>query len=224
VFVEVGANDGEQHDHLRPMILEYQWRGVMVEPVPYVFERLKENYGAIDRVALENSAIAAEDGTLPFYHLAPSPDYEAEGLPQWYDGIGSFSKEAVLDHRRLIPDIDERLVETMVPSLTFTSLCRKHHLDSVDLLLVDTEGHDYEILRHIDFSVYCPTLVTYEHYHLSADDRAACSTMMQAVGYTAMEEGFDTWCLRVDSDDALEREWRSLRPALPPLTAEAEPR
>ena len=32
-FVEIGANDGEQHDHLRPLILSRRWSGVMVEPV-----------------------------------------------------------------------------------------------------------------------------------------------------------------------------------------------
>lgn len=57
-FVEIGANDGEQHDHLRPLILGEEWRGIMVEPVPYVFERLRQNYDRVlERVTLENSAI-----------------------------------------------------------------------------------------------------------------------------------------------------------------------
>jgi FkbM family methyltransferase len=196
----------------------------MVEPVPYVFERLKSNYAGIDRVSVENAAISDQDGDRPFYHLAPVEDYEREGLPQWYDGIGSFSRESVLDHRRLIPDIESRLVETRVPCLAFESLLAKHHLAQVDLLLVDTEGYDYEILRHIDLSKHRPALVIYEHYHLSEQDQVACERTMRQAGYETMSEGFDTWCLRPEADRRLTRTWRRLRPAIPAVSERDEPR
>src|SRR4051794_25058506 len=118
-FVEVGANDGEQHDHLRPLILSGRWSGLMVEPVPYVYERLKRNYADVEGVEAVNVAIADRDGELPFYHLVkPSPE-ERDSLPDWYDGIGSFSRDALLQHRRHIPDIERRIVEKRVPALTF---------------------------------------------------------------------------------------------------------
>jgi len=224
VFVEIGANDGEQHDHLRPLILERQWRGVMVEPVPYVFERLRRNYADVDRVAVENAAISDQDGQRPFFHLAPVADYRNEGLPQWYDGIGSFSRASVLDHQRLIPDIESRLVETEVPCLTFDSLVAKHGLGQVDLLLVDTEGYDYEVLRHIDLDRHRPALVIYEHYHLSEGDQASCEGALRAAGYETMSEGFDTWCLRPEADAGLARFWRRLRPAVPAVSERDEPR
>ncbi len=103
-FVELGSNDGEKLDHLHETILNSEWRGLMVEPVPYVFERLRRNYGRLGRVALENAAIADRDGTMPFYHLAPVADPTQEGLPEWYDAIGSFSRELVLSHRACAAD------------------------------------------------------------------------------------------------------------------------
>jgi FkbM family methyltransferase len=189
-----------------------------------VFDRLRANYAGVDGVVVENAAIADRDGHRPFYHLSPSADYQSEGLPQWYDGIGSFSRESVLDHQRLIPDIESRLVETEVPCLTFDSLCAKHGFDHVDLLLVDTEGYDHEVLRHIDFSRHRPVLVIYEHYHLSESDQTACEAAMRAAGYETMSEGFDTWCLRPDANPGLTTTWRGLRPALPALSARDEPR
>ncbi len=224
VFVEIGANDGDQHDHLRPLIVDRGWRGVMVEPVPFVFERLSRNYASLAGVALERAAIADRDGARPFYHLAEVPNRERVGLPQWYDGIGSFSREAVLDHGRLIPDIGERLVETEVPCLTLDSLCAKHEIDRIDLLLVDVEGYDYELLRHIDFVVHRPALVVYEHYHLAAPDRLACRRLMNTAGYETMSEGFDTWCLRAGAEQHLTDVWRRVTPAVPELAVEDEPR
>jgi len=43
----------------------------------------------------------------------------------------------------LIPDIESRIERTEVPSLTFESLCHKHAIGELDLLLIDAEGSDY---------------------------------------------------------------------------------
>jgi FkbM family methyltransferase len=218
-FIEIGSNDGVQHDYLRPFILERAWRGVMVEPVPYVFERLRRNYGSLERVELENAAIADRDGTLPFFHLREADPAERDRLPGWYDGIGSFSREVVASHAAHIPDIESRVVRAEVPALTFESLCRKHDVSRLDLLLVDTEGYDFEIVKSIDLAARHPRLLTYEHYHLDPADRARCAEYVREHGYETMEEGFDTWCLDPRAEDRLTDVWRGLRPAVPGISA-----
>lgn len=221
-FVEIGANDGHQHDHLRPFVTSLDWTGVMVEPVPYVFERLRENYAGVAGVALERAAIAESDGTRPLYHLAEVPAPEARGLPSWYDGIGSFSRDALLSHAPEIPDLEDRMVTTEVACLTFESLCARHGLDRIDLLTVDTEGYDWGVLRTVDFAARRPRLVVYEHYHLSAADRGACADHLRDHGYELLAEGFDTFALRTGEDDALERTWRRLEPAVAAASKEAD--
>lgn len=197
-FIQVGSNDGEQHDLLRGAILRSRWRGIMVEPVPYVFARLRANYGEYaERITLENVAVAETDGSLPFYHLAQVDDFAAEGLPQWYDGIGSFDRAHVLKHAPFIPDIADRLVRTEVPTLRFESLCRKHGLGDVDLIQVDTEGYDFEVIKLIDFDRYRPKVFGYEHYHLSPSDRAASEAILRDHGYDLLDDGMDNWCYDV---------------------------
>jgi FkbM family methyltransferase len=218
-FVEVGANDGEQEDQLRPFILKREWRGIMVEPVPWIFARLRENYGHLDRVALANVAIADRDGTLPFYHLAEAA--EGERVPPWYHTIGSFSREAVLGHANRIRDIERRLVETEVATLTFDSLLARHGVDRVDLLLTDTEGHDWEIIRNVDLAAHRPRLVVYEHYHLPVATREHRAGHMDAAGYDTLEEGFDTFCLRRE-DDRLTQAFRELEPLVGGVYAEED--
>ena len=213
--MEVGANDGAQHDHLRSCILSRAWRGVMVEPVPYVFERLRRNYAHLPRVALENGAVGERDGSLPFYHLVDASPAERRRLPDWYDGIGSFSVDTVMSHEPDIPDICDRLRSVEVPTLTFDSLCRKHEIEQVDLLVVDTEGYDWEIISRIDFSRWRPQLVIYEHFHFSPAVRVECARYLGDHGYELMEEGFDTFCLKpTAANDALLRTWRQLEPAV----------
>src|SRR3954447_3434406 len=84
VFIEVGANDGVKQDHLRSFITASEWRGGMVEPLPWVFERLRSNYRGRNGLTFENAAIAASDGPVPFYYVPPDGD--------WQDLIGSLSR------------------------------------------------------------------------------------------------------------------------------------
>jgi FkbM family methyltransferase len=215
VFVEIGANDGEQHDHLRPYILRGGWRGVMVEPVPYVFARLQRNYEGVDGVTLVNAAIADRDGRLPFFHLRDAAPEERATLPDWYDGVGSFNREALLSHAPQMPDIAERVVEADVEALSFDTLCARHGVDDLDLLVIDTEGYDAEIVRAIDFRRHRPRVVVYEHFHLLPADRAATRAHLEAAGYETLEEGLDTFAvLPAAGDDAVARRWRRRRPAV----------
>jgi FkbM family methyltransferase len=219
VFVEVGANDGDQHDKLREHIRSRQWRGLMVEPVPYVFERLRRNYADLARVVPVNAAVGEQNGTVPIYHLVEADDPQAAGLPDWYDGLGSFSRQVLLDHVNEIPDIGRRIVKTEVRCVTFDALCEENGIESLDLLALDTEGHDWRILRSVDFDHYAPRVVIYEHFHLGDVERAKARAQMRAAGYGVIEEHFDTFCLDLTLDDRLTRLWSRLRPALAPISA-----
>ena len=65
-LVQIGANDGIVDDPLREFLLRGLWRGVLVEPVPYLFERLRRNYSSRPDLAFANVAIASQRGHMPF--------------------------------------------------------------------------------------------------------------------------------------------------------------
>lgn len=220
-FIEVGANDGHQHDHLHRLLEQKPWSGIMVEPVPFVFERLCRNYGGRHRIRLENLAVADRNGSLPFYHLEQVDDPSREGLPSWYDGIGSFSREVVLNHASLIPGLERRMTCVEVPCLTFESLCSRCEVSHVDLLIVDTEGYDREILTTLDWNRHRPRLVVFEHYHLGSGEREELSALLVELGYELKSEGFDTWCL-LRADDQLTKTFRTLAPAVPLASAKVD--
>lgn len=218
-FVQIGANDGVARDPLRTQVERRRWWGIMVEPVPYVFKKLEERYGDHPRVQLEMSAIAEVPGVMPFYHLRQAR--EGEDVWNWYHALGSFRREVVLSHKSLIPDIEDRLVETQVSCTDFDSLCIRGGLPHLDLLQMDTEGYDYQILRSIDLATWRPRLIIYEHHHLSPNDRRAAREMLTAQGYLTFEHGLDTAALdstRIGpADKALRRLFLSTpdRPASP---------
>jgi len=224
VFIEIGANDGVQHDHLRPFIVSLPWRGVMVEPLPWVFERLRSNYRGQKGVTFENAAIAGADGQVPFYYAAaPAEDRGQDDRPIWSDTIGSLSRaeveKTIAGARDFaasglgvhIPGIESRIERTEVPSITFESLCRKHRIRELDLLLIDAQGYDYEIINGIDFERYRPRLLIYESITFSAEEREQSTAYLEGLGYETMDEGIDTWCHDPRGGDSLARCWRRVR-------------
>jgi FkbM family methyltransferase len=224
-FIEIGANDGVGDDHLHPLIRSKQWRGILVEPNPRAFKRLRENYADVSRVELANVAIADRDGRLPFFDIEPpesAADWEFFGN---YDQLGSFSREVLLEHD-WIADLERRIVQTEVDTLTFDSLCRRHRVERIDLLMIDTEGYDLEVVSQVDFARFRPRLLVYEHALLTAEERKRCRSLMREAGYELLEEWFDTWCLDTAVDDRLTNRWRRLRPTRPvrSLRSEAERR
>jgi FkbM family methyltransferase len=227
VFIEIGANDGVQYSQLRPFIVSLPWSGVMVEPVPWLFSRLRDNYRENERLGFENAAISEADGTVPFYYVPPAGDQESEADPIWTDAVGSLSRaevEATLDAARKfaaqspniqLPDVSSRIERIDVASLTFESLCRKHGIERLDLLLIDAEGYDWEIIKRIDFERHRPRLLIFESLHFSAEERDQSTAHLEGLGYELLYEGFDTWCHDPRVDDQLARCWRTVRPATP---------
>lgn len=211
-FVQVGAHDGTQLDPLQDEITHRRWHGIMVEPVPYVFERLRASYGDDPRLILENVAIADVDGEREFHHLRQADTDDGE-VWKWYDALGSFRREVVLSHRELIPDIEDRIVTTNVPCLTFDSLCGRHGVTSIDVIQTDTEGYDYEVLRRIDLDRYRPKLVMFENLHLDAATRQASLELLEAHGYEHTSDGMDTLGVHRDALERLPdlaRLWRTI--------------
>ena len=207
-FVEIGAGDGVTVDHLRPFVVSQRWRGIMVEPVPYVFELLRRNYAGIEGIEFENAAIVDHDGRIAFYYF--SEPGHSDRVPRQYHLLGSQSRELLLRHTD-VPDLEDRIVRADVPCMTLPSLWRKHAVERVDVLVIDAEGWDGEIVGQLDFDAIRPRVLAYEDIHLSDRDRVACRETVEQVGYETMQEGFDTWCVDIRSRDALTETWRRIR-------------
>jgi FkbM family methyltransferase len=218
-FLQIGAGDADYGDPLCRYVARAGWRGTMVEPVPYLFDRLRSRYAGSERITLVNAAITEADGKVPFYYLAQSDD---PGLPEWYDKLGSLAIENILHpyHVRNIPDLAERVVCEQVRGSTFETLWRTNPLPRLDLLLVDAEGQDDRILSQIDFERHRPAIVIYERQHLTDDRRAALQERLSTHGYRVLDLGPDALAVRHDGPLTVRlamrrhrRRWR--RPSAP---------
>ena len=181
--VQIGANDGSAGDPLAGAFSTTRWSGLLVEPVPHLYEALAARYRDRPGVRVECAAVSTHDGEAPLYRLRTVPGE----TPQWYDQLPTLNRDVLLKHRSFIPEIDSLVIEERVPAIRLDTLLRRHGISRIDLLVIDTEGHDYEILRGLDFTRFRPALVMFEHQHLSTGDKVAASALLETHGYELRE-------------------------------------
>lgn len=178
-FIEIGSNDGKMFDPVYDFVMAGTWSGIMVEPVQYYFKQLRENYCNSPNLKFENVAISEKEEIRAFYRIEEGHDF----LPKWTHGLGSFYQDVLLSHERVIPGLRKYIIKQDVECISFSTLLDRNAVTDVDVLVIDTEGFDFQIIKQIDFKRIYPSIIVYEHKHLSRSDASECKKLLQSQGY-----------------------------------------
>jgi FkbM family methyltransferase len=187
-FVQIGAYDGLKSDPIQACVRERSWSGILVEPQPDAFERLKRNYANIPNLTFENVAIAGCEGTLPLYRLR---DEYAHLFHDDHRTLSSFDREHVTKHLTERVDAGHALESLQVKCITLSNLLAKHGVKTIDLLQIDTEGYDFEIIKTIDFRETKPQIIRFEHAHLGPAEKGECIQLLLSHGYRVVTGAYD---------------------------------
>ncbi len=183
-FVQVGANDGVRFDDLYAKVTQHRCAGLVIEPLPDIYERLKLNYGDYPNVVPVRMAVHASADSLQLYRVTPG----AQSLPDWASGIASFDRNHLVKH-----GIPERfIVAQSVDCRPLMPLLTQHGFLDANVLQIDTEGYDAEVLRMIDFASFRPQLIKYEHKSLTLSDAQDATARLRAAGYRVHKQQQDT--------------------------------
>lgn len=175
--IQVGANDGVMCDPLRPFLARSRGqdiRAVLIEPIPFYFEKLKALYADYPNVSVLNAACGATVGSAPLYFIEPDVADQMNGTGpanNWAHGQGSFNKNIVrywIDRNKFrgeeyVKNIDVyydaiRSMEVRVVRLADIELARSgNNL----LLVIDVQGFELNVIRGIDWS-HRPEYIVFE--------------------------------------------------------------
>lgn len=197
-FMQVGTNDGATSDPFYRHIRLRGWKGILIEPLADEFAELKKNHKNNSNLIFENVAISNKEEVKKFYSI----DKSQGDLPFWVNKLSSFDPKIPQE----VCDLYDNaiLVSKDVQCTTVNKLLEKHEVKQLDLLLTDTEGYDFEILKTIDFSDLRPSMLIYEHRHLSEADYAASIALLRPLGYAIFKDEYDTIAF---IDDQLQQEY-----------------
>lgn len=204
VFVKVGANDGMTGDPCSDMLLRNgRWKGLLVEPVPYCFKRLREHFTDTERFSIEQVAIGATVGKSTFYYVDTEAQKRLPGLPTWYDQLGSFNRKHITSHLGGV--LEPFIVECTVEVYPLSYILKRNGIRNPDLLHVDTEGYDYEVLRTLDFVNHAPFMIFVEHTHLGIEEKEGMLCLLRKNGYTVKDCGSDYFAVNKEASKRLQR-------------------
>ena len=161
-LVVIGAHSGVW---LKLLFDQYQNQNILlVEPVPYNINVLKENTTKYKNISIETSAVSGKDEIKKFYYV--KPDAVKKLGKHWASGIGSFDKQHILNHKNkrfLVSDTDIEQID--IQYLTFSNLIEKYSISSIGLLQIDVEGAEFEILNSINFEKIEIKKIIFEFKH-----------------------------------------------------------
>jgi FkbM family methyltransferase len=142
-FLDVGANDGVTLSNTRALA-EKGWCGVLVEPSPRAFSRLKANYSVMEK-----------KGCIYMYPFALG---ETKGSVMLDESGPLISKTDVALVSTIVESEKKRFERTVtyektsVECFTYRTFLNRLSIKKFDFISIDAEGCDEVILKQIDVS------------------------------------------------------------------------
>jgi len=183
-LVDVGAHDGFHLSNSFPF-LKKGWTGILVEPLPSVFQQLQETHFNNPKAICVNKACSEKAGREKFFlgedgELGMNSTLCNESN-EWFDQTRS-----------------SKFIEVEVTTLT-DLLIENNYPADFSLLLVDAEGMDYEVLLGLDFERFQPRVILTEEYPHNPEKHESKYELLRNKGYVFQElVGCNSLWLRSD--------------------------
>jgi len=183
--VQIGSHVGNTENDPIFNDIDETTKLVLVEPVPYLFNKLRDNYTMrlkdLTNITFINKAVSDFVGEMEL--TIPSERNDWSNLPTWASQLASVNPNHATGH---IPSLQ---VDTIrVSTTTIDDIIKEFNITEIDLLHTDTEGHDYNILMNYSF-VIKPRQILFEYKHMDGvltvgQKYVELSNRLQLLGYT----------------------------------------
>ena len=177
-LIQIGANEGK-HEYAKltgkDFVFEFlkqnkNWEAVLVEPIPYIFERLKENY-------------SLHEADITFLNCAISEHVEKRVFN--IDG-----KEGKKSHLAPIGEGREKFDDTIeVQCIPYSLIQELVNWDSVDCVKIDAEGYDEHIVGQIISASEKADLPKFILWEQIGPEKENTSDKLRALGYSTYRTG-----------------------------------
>ena len=184
-LVVIGAHFGVW---LKDKINEYKDKKILlVEPVPYNYKILQNNYSKQHNILICTNAVFSENKIKSFYFVKKDSIHKLG--KHWASGIGSFDKQHILDHKNKHFKVTEGDIEKIeIEFITFDNLVDKYEIKSIDSLQIDVEGAEFEILNSIDYKKVNIKNLQFESKHF--DGTFSEGTKLESIKQKLINNGF----------------------------------
>jgi len=186
-FIEIGTSD------FRTLIEKTNNQvGLSIEPLKLYLDNLPNK----PNVKKINAAISDFDGEIDIYYVKPS-DIIKYNLPYWVRGCNSINDT----HPSIVKILGDKhgdiITVDKVNVFSWSTLIKKYDINTVKTLKIDTEGHDYIILKEFYKHLIIndnlkPKKIIFENNILSNKEKInELIVDYRKIGYTGNQKGDD---------------------------------
>lgn len=187
-LVSIGSNNGEENEPVTSLLASIPenriGKVIFVEPQIELLLQLRKKWSHLPNTVFVERVISEKNGKVMLFGVR-------ENSLKFFPGIGSshssIRKEVLLKHMKSVSnfaqELDSHISQTLVNSSTINHLLCEVGVTKPFLLQMDTEGEDGNILRNLDFSIYKPSVINFEHSHLTERDRINIYKLLVKNGY-----------------------------------------
>jgi len=142
VIWQIGAANGVLHDPLRSALVNFDPKAVLVEPNPYLFAQLRDNYAHNRNAVLLHAAFGATRGSISLNAVVPDK-IAGRGLSPQALGVSS------IDDAHIAATLRECMEIVDAPVMDVDQLCAAGANRMPDILVIETSGGEGEFLENI---------------------------------------------------------------------------
>jgi len=179
-FVEFGATNGKSLSNTYILEKKFDWQGLCAEPNPSYFTGLVKNRTCTVR----QDCIGQYSGEQVEFIFA--------------NVYGGMKKHQFSDQHaeKRQPFVDRGNTGVLTTISLHDFLLANNAPKQIDYVSIDTEGSEYEILKHFPFEKWDISLFTIEHNY--TEQRGKIFELMTSHGYSRKMVEFDDWYYRGD--------------------------
>jgi len=189
-FIEIGTSDFETLLQTTKGQI-----GLSIEPLKLYLDRLPKN----SHVIKVNCAISDRNGITDVFWVDPN-DIEFYGLPIYLKGCNTIIRPHTTTSRILKEENLEFLLnQSQCEMITWDELVSRYDIESLDLLKIDTEGHDCVIINNIlnSHSKILPKKIWFESNELT-NPRFIDRTVERLIDFGYKVVGKNNWDIIVE--------------------------
>ena len=154
-FIEAGANDGYSQSNTYFLENSRNWKGILVEGIPELYEKAKKQRFQSDvyNYALVSNEFSDDSVIMHYAHLMSTVDGALK------------TKEEQARHIKAGVEVQnlEKSYSISVPARTLESILDEYAvLPDIDFFSLDVEGYELEVLKGLNLSKYRPKYLLVE--------------------------------------------------------------
>ena len=186
-LIQIGSNDGIIDDFIKKIIEKNNLSGLLVEPAPEPFRKLKENYKKLENISLINKAMDKNNSNKDFYIV------DVTFQDKYHKNISvlsSFNKDHLIKW-----GVNKKHIKTIeVECINWHNLLEDFNFQDVEIVCIDTEGYDHILIENLINETKVRPVIVFEWVNIPNDEFKKILILLKKSGYEFLKFQKDIIC------------------------------